>query len=474
MPHVSPAALDLLRAAYGLILLGSLLQALPQWRRFFLSERWGGYGASSPAVDAVQNPAVMPLVLAAWLGSAACLAAGIWSVPAALLNAVLCYYFFIFMRWRGLLRGMGAPGFMLWWLGTAVLLVEYARTRSAALASLALLAAQVDFAIIMITAGIAKIYGGYARGHGMELGLANPMWGYWWARYGSLAPSHWLFRAMNHLGWSVEIVAGVLMLFPATRALGGFMILASFVFIAANIRLSLLCETVIVCCFLFWPVQSAAGLPTAPEVWLDRALEWGLWAYIALRPAALAGLSWNYYGRRSLPGPVQWALDRYANLFGIILWRVFTADIVDFHIRIFRRLRGGGPRTELSRYDRPGDLRFNHVGEAITVTSLFTALRYFPDRTDIFEGKLLRYAATLGLAAGEEAVFVLVVLRKAEEEFEHVPAVEFIVDPASKTVREARLDEAAFKAWVGSGSAVLQARGQGSYAPAGATGAAAR
>lgn len=471
MPHVSTAVLDLLRAAYGLILLGSLLQALPHWRRFFLSERWGGYGASSPEVDAVQNPVVMPAVLAAWLGAGVCLAAGIWSVPAALLNAVLCYYFFIFMRWRGLLRGMGAPGFMLWWLGTAVLLLEYTRPRSASLASLALLAAQVDFAIIMITAGIAKVFGGYARGHGMELGLANPMWGYWWARYGGLAPSHWIFRAMNHLGWSVEIAAGVLMLIPATRALGGFMILASFVFIAGNIRLSLLCETVILCCLLFWPVPSAAaGLPSVPAGWPDRALEWGLWAYIALRPAALAGLSWNYYGRRSLPAPLQWALDRYANLFGIILWRVFTADIVDFYIRISRRPRGGGPRTELSRYDRPWDLRFNHVGEAITVTSLFTALRYFPDRKGQFEEKLLRYAGTLGLPAGDEAVFVLVALRKESAEFEHVPAIEFFVDPASKTVLESRLDEVAMKAWAGSGSAVLQARGPGSYAPSGAAG----
>ena len=37
----------------GMLLLLTLIRALPEWRRFFTSERWGGYAASGPAVDAV-------------------------------------------------------------------------------------------------------------------------------------------------------------------------------------------------------------------------------------------------------------------------------------------------------------------------------------------------------------------------------------------------------------------------------------
>ena len=43
-----------------MLMLATLLQALPEARRFFLSERWGGYAKSSRDVDAVQNPVVVP------------------------------------------------------------------------------------------------------------------------------------------------------------------------------------------------------------------------------------------------------------------------------------------------------------------------------------------------------------------------------------------------------------------------------
>ena len=55
LPAISDTTLAFVRVAYGVLLAGTLLQALPQARRFFLSERWGGYAQSSRAVDAIQN-----------------------------------------------------------------------------------------------------------------------------------------------------------------------------------------------------------------------------------------------------------------------------------------------------------------------------------------------------------------------------------------------------------------------------------
>ena len=104
----------------------TLLQALPEARRFFVSERWGGYAKSSRDVDAVQNPVVMALLMAAWFVAVAMIVLGWWSPWAALVNLALCRYFFIHMRWKGILRGMGAPGFMAYWTGLAVFLLEYA------------------------------------------------------------------------------------------------------------------------------------------------------------------------------------------------------------------------------------------------------------------------------------------------------------------------------------------------------------
>ena len=101
LPEMTPPTQAFLRVAYGVLLLGHLVRALPHARRFFQSERWGGYSQSSPLVDLVQNPWVFPAVMATWLASAVLLIAGVQTVAAALFNLVLCHHFFIWMRWRG-------------------------------------------------------------------------------------------------------------------------------------------------------------------------------------------------------------------------------------------------------------------------------------------------------------------------------------------------------------------------------------
>ena len=178
-PSVGPAVLHVIRTSYGLLLLATLLSVVPHARRYFLSERWGGYGQRGLAVDSLQNPVVLPLLLVTWFAAAGALVIGWHVVLAGLVNALLCRYFFIQMRWRGVLRGMGAPGFIAYWLGAAVLLLEYTRRAAPDLQGLALFALQVDFAFIMLSAGFYKFSAGYRRNEGMELGMVNPEWGYW-------------------------------------------------------------------------------------------------------------------------------------------------------------------------------------------------------------------------------------------------------------------------------------------------------
>ena len=79
-------------------MIATLVPALPEARRFFLSERWGGYARSSRDVDASQNPVAMPLLMTIWFGVAVAMVAG-WASPwHALVNLILCRYFFIHMR----------------------------------------------------------------------------------------------------------------------------------------------------------------------------------------------------------------------------------------------------------------------------------------------------------------------------------------------------------------------------------------
>ena len=85
---LSPAAQSLFRCGYGVLLLLTLAQALPQARRFFVSERWGGYARSERRVDLVQNRYLLPVVMGLWVACAALLIVGRWTVMAAIEEAV--------------------------------------------------------------------------------------------------------------------------------------------------------------------------------------------------------------------------------------------------------------------------------------------------------------------------------------------------------------------------------------------------
>jgi hypothetical protein len=421
----------------------------------------------------------MPALLVLWALSAAALIAG-WAMPwAALVNLVFCRYFFIHMRWKGVLRGMGAPGFIAYWTGLAVFLLEYTSRFAPGLRSLALLVLQVDLACIMLSAGVYKFTAGYPRNHGMELGLCNPMWGYWWKWYAARPPGSAVFWTMNQLAWGTEVVAALLMLIPSTRELGALLLIFSFLFILTQIRLGFLCEMVAVCGVLYvvpggavdrgiaaLMPASAAAVSSVPGVAIvNTILAASLWTYLALLPLAHAGLYYNFYGRRPLPAPLQRILERYTNLFGLIIWRVFSVDLVNFFIRVWREPRDGGARTPVGRLGSWP--RFNHVGEMICLTSLFTTLKYYPSNNAIFRERLLRYARTLPRDAAHVLVFEYVSVVRRERHFDWVPMAEYRVDPDARTIGEHLIDKSFSPRAAHVVSPVHEGAVPGSYAPAG-------
>jgi len=480
VPELTLSAQSFIRAAYGVLMLATLLQAVPNARRFFLSERWGGYSRSSRAIDIVQNPVTMPVVLAVWASAAASIAFG-WASPwAALVNLLFCRYFFIQMRWKSVLRGMGAPGFMAYWMGLVVFLLEYAQRFAPQLRPLVLLVLQVDFALVMLSAGIYKLTAGYPLNHGMELGLCNPMWGYWWRWYARKPPNSPVFWGMNQLAWTTEVALALMMLVPATRELGGLLLIVSFAFIVTQIRLGFLCEMVMLAGFLYiqpggvvdgW-IANATGGVSAPAMQTSAALDVAnmplgaaLWLYLVLLPFAHAGLYYNFYARRPLPRPLQHALDRYTNVFGIILWRVFSVDLVNFFIRLWRQPKAGGARATAGRLGSWP--RFNHVGEMICLTSLFTTLKYYPSNDAIFHERLLRYARTLRSSADEILVFEYVSVVRRERHFEWVPVAEYRVDVESGRVTEHAREGSFSPRAAHAVSPVHEGAAPGSYAPTG-------
>lgn len=480
-PQLSFVTQNFFRTAYGILLFVHLVLLLPHARRFFLSERWKGYAKSSWDVDVIQNPVAQPIVMSVWFGCAIALVFGRWTVPAALINLLLCRYFFVHMRWKGVLRGMGAPGFMTYWLSASIFLLEYTLHFAPAVRQLALLVLQVDFALIMLSAGVYKCTAGFPRNNGMELGLVNPEWGYWWRYYREKSPNHPLIWTLNQLAWSTEVVAAVLMLLPPTRFIGAVLIIISFFFIATHIRLALLCHMVMLCGVLFFHPDSlgeqlvallvstqspAVNSQTALISIVNQLLTYALWTYLVLLPLSYFGIYYNFFARKRLPAPAQRILEIYTNFFGIIMWRVFTIDLINFFPNIYRRPRSGGERTLITRYGwRSGSIRFSHVGESITLTCLFTTLKYYPSNNDIFVERLLRYARTVPCRDDEVLVFEYIGIEKDDKRFEFTTVAEYVVDPVNKTVSEKALNERYDVRAPYAGSPLHEGAKPGSYAP---------
>lgn len=478
-PQISVHAQAFIRIAYAVLMLGTLAVTLPLARRFFVSERWNGYAQSGPLTDLIQNPLAMPVVQAVWFAANALLLINYQTVLAALVNLLLCRYFFIGMRFRGILRGMGAPGFMAYWLAACVFFLEYARYMDPArrLLPAALLAFKVDFAVIIFCAGQYKLFSGYAQNNGLELGVVNPMWGRWWRFYSRIPPGHLMYRTLNHLAYLTEIGAAILMLIPRTQAIGALLLALSFVWIAANIRLAFLCEMVILCCFLYVaqgtfeddlmrrimgdPARSPQLFAAAPG-WLNDALRYGLLAYVVLLPAVKLMTYYNFYARRRFPQPVQRVLDAYAGFFDIKIWRVFTVDIINFLVDIY--IEDSRGRAKYSHHGRP--FRYAHVGESICLASIFTTLKYYPDQRRLFEERLLRYARTVPCPRDAILVFQYMAIRKRERDFCFSPVIEYVVDPRAGTVRDRPL-EASFSVHAAAQTSPVHPGARpGSYAPA--------
>ncbi len=181
-------------------------------------------------------------------------------------------------------------------------------------------------------------------------------------------------------------------------------------------------------------------------------------------PFAHGGLYYNFYARRRLPGLWQRALDIYTNFFGMILWRVFSVDLINFFIRIWREGREGG-RTLVSDYGWRDGLRYCHVGESIAVTCLFTTLKYYPSNSPLFLERLVRYARTVPCPAESVLVFEYVSIRKMNDQFAFVPVAEYRVESDTGLVTERTLDPDSPVRATHPVSPVHEGARPGSYAP---------
>ena len=466
--------LDLFRTLLGVLFLLDLACYLP-FARVALGP--GYWKRSWPSSDGM-----LVIVLVAWALGALSLITGIYAFAGTLVVLVLFRHYYVANRWKNLFRGGGAPGFMSHFavLHLASFQLAGALDPTGSLAIVALVAFSVDLGAIMLDSGSYKLLSGYVYSEGMEYGLANPMWGYWFRLFRRIDPRHFLLRAQDLIAAVGEIVMGLAMIVFPLRGVGAVICMLSFIYLLPLIRLGRLAALMAVLPIpllpdLPIPALPATGLPLASAPgWPAQAMAIVLIAYLAVLPAVKIVQYLNLFQRRAFPPLIQRWLARYWNAVPIIMWRVFTPDVTNFFIRIHARDAAGRETTVLSEdgiyaYRDLGPWqrasRFLHVTESIALTTVFTTLKYFPSRRDLFEERLVSYARSLGLRDAASVRFEYVAIRKSGRALAYDPVAEFVVDLASGAVRERRLDPAFDYSRAARFSRIRESTGFGSYLP---------
>jgi hypothetical protein len=477
---MEPANYVLARQLAGVLFLVDLLCFLPYANVCLGAGYWGA-----------RHTAVVRFVVPIWAAASIALILGVYPLIAAFALWLVFRHYYIAHRWKNPFRGGGAPGFMSHWVVMYLVCFELARLLDASgrLTSAVRLMSNVDLSVILLCSGTYKALSGYLRGEGMEYGLANPFWGYWFGWFRKRRPSHLAFRLQDIWAPVAQVITGVCLLLgasttflPQLRPLGAAFCILSFAYLLPTVRLGRLAVLMMIPPLWFLP-ELGVALPeplarALPGVAAPEAVRWALEAatiaYLVILPFVKVMQYLNLFAKIELPWPLQPALTWFANRVPIIMWRVFTPDVTNFFIRIYRIDRGTGEATplvheattyayrDLGRWRR--SMRFLHVTESIALTTVFTMLKYFRSQRALFEDRLRAYAATLG-EPGAVLAFEYVAILKGERAFEYLPVTRFTVDLVSGEIVETRLvPDFAYEA-PAKYSHIKETAGFGTYAP---------
>lgn len=433
--------IDLFSLLYSCVWFFEMTLLLPFASRYFRSENHNGY-QDSYQIKKLDHGILLWFKIITWALAVLFINFDRFRLVALILLVVANHNQFVRQRWKSLARGLGAPGFMLYWCSCALLLLEISDHVDRNAGVILSFVIVIDFATIMITAGIYKIGAGYRKGTGIEYGMVNPQWSYFpeQLRHIPIKIRSVVFRLLNESSWLLEIFGGALLVFHKSRWLGAVLIALIFISLIPMIRLGFLCLTVLLCVLIVsqldegpassWRALVRAfgdnGSSVASKTVIISVVTYSV-MMLFVRGVQLI----NVFRHRQVQRRSQIIADRIANFFGIILWRVFTPDVTAFWIRVEIVQSSNNP--DLSGASRIivsnwGKGRFFLVSEAITLTSIFTLPRYFPHNRELFENRLRRYTNSLSVSLDAVVRFVYVEIDKQGPEFIDLETAFFDVD----------------------------------------------
>ena len=133
----------------------------------------------------------------------------------------------------------------------------------------------------------------------------------------------------------------------------------------------------------------------------------------------------------------------------IFIWRVFTADVTNIFIRIYK--------TKDNRRETIIDedsfiwsnkiknifknYRFYHVAEIVVLSTIFNQLKY--NNQEGFKQKIIKYSKTLipsTISSNEILTYELVYIQREHRDFSYIPLVNYDINTYDWSIKENILD----------------------------------
>ncbi|MDA8647558.1 hypothetical protein N9L40_01275 [Rhodobacteraceae bacterium] len=366
------------------------------------------FGPDYQKVNFVKTNSQAKVLWCIWVASTLSIIFDFIPVLGLLILAVIFRYYYIHARPTNLFRGGGAVGIFPALIAMYLFISELMITARIDWATVQIILYIMVFHIglTIFDAGLYKTLNGYLRNDGFQYALMNPFWSYWCNTNIVNTINANIWRLINPFMAIAQVVIGILMLFPPTQAYGaihlglGFFVLGIFLKLA---NLPILIGSIV---FLF---VDSRFQPTSDVVelfsWLqnvdDEVLMFSL-IYLSFLTVGQILVWLNFYLSIYLPQILQNTLDRINFYLPILVWRVFSADVVNIYSLVYEVDSDGNKRL-LNRWDFMTDygenvvdrIRFFNVAESCVMSSIFNSVRYNDKNLPIAKERLLQFSNTL-------------------------------------------------------------------------------
>jgi len=389
----------LFKQIVGLIFIFDLLYFAPWLQMMFGT----AYQANSP----VTNRTTASLLFLIWLCSALSLIFHTNSLLGCLLLTVIFRFYYLESRTTNLFRGGGAVGIM-----PAAIVSYLTLTELFQFANLDWINAQFilflmvfHIGIIMFDSALNKMKSGFFVNQGFQFALYNPFWTYWSKNKDlrKIPPSCW--KIINFILPISQCLIAMLVISPPYQWLGVCLLTAGFACLTFVVRLGTLTILISSLVILYVNHYSVSFVTVHAFELIEKinpfVLATGLTYLITLVLGQL--LVWcNFYLNFFLWKPLQVVCNVINSHLPILIWRVFTPDVVNLYCLIYEVEDNGGRRL-LNKSNFTTDLgnnlfhklRFLNVAASCLLSSIFNSIKYNRNNHTRAIEKIKQYCKTL-------------------------------------------------------------------------------